>query len=33
LVCRIGLLTKTGMDGFYDIYKDYVNKKFVNDPG
>ena len=28
LVCRIGLLTKAGMDGFFQVYKDYSERKF-----
>ncbi|CAZ85424.1 unnamed protein product [Tuber melanosporum] len=28
LVCRIGILTKKGMDNFYQVYQDYQAKKF-----
>ena len=30
LVCRLGLLTKRGMEGFYDIYKAYREKRLTD---
>jgi hypothetical protein len=33
LICRLGILTKRGMDGFYQIYKDYMEGNMLKKPG